>query len=267
MDEKKIKKIIKNSKIMIATPMYGGNCSMHYFNGVLNFVALAYQIKLKFSIETLGNESLISRARNVITDKFMKSDCTHLMWIDADTHFKASDIIELLLLDKDACTGLVCKKSINWQNIKAALNENTFDKLTPDNLKTLGANFAFTGLKGDIDINNIFEIKHAGNAFLMIKKKVLEDYVKTYPHLEYTEYKTNNLNPEEIPDKKFAFFDTGIEKETNHYLSEDYFFSQNVRKMGYKIWACPSLVLGHVGTYNFEGNLPALSKLANFSSS
>jgi hypothetical protein len=263
-----LKNLVKNAKVMIGTPMYGGMCSMSYLHGVLDFMALSYKINLKFTMETLGNESLISRARNKVADKFMQSDCTHLMWIDADTAFKGSDILELLLLNKDVSTGLVCTKEIDWARVRAYINKNNIDNLSEEDLRTLSARFAFTGVKGKIDLKaDSFEIKHAGNAFLMIKRKVFEDYKKSYPQLEYDEYKTNNLDPNEIPKKMFAYFDTGIEEETNHYLSEDYFFSQNVRKMGYKIWACPTLKLGHVGTYCFKGDIQALDRFANLASS
>ena len=248
---------------MIGTPMYGGMCTVNYFHGMIDFVGLASQLKLKIQIETLGNESLISKARNEIADKFMNSDCTHLLWIDADTDFKSEHVLELLFLDKDVSTGLVPHKIIHWDRIKAALNKESVDVLTPYDLRILGNQYAFVGKAGKIETNDIFEIKHAGNAFLMTKKKVYEDYRKAFPEQEYSEYKKNNEDPNEIAKKKFAFFDIKICEESNHYLSEDYFFSQNVRKMGYKIWGCPWVSLGHIGSIVYRGDVKRLGEIAN----
>lgn len=263
MDQKKFEKIIKNSKLMIGTPMYGGMCFSHYVIGLTGLIGLAAQIKLKLDLSLVGNESLISQARNRIADHFMHSDCTHLMWIDADTSFKAEDVLELLLLDKDIVTGLVPTKAIDWGKIKKNATKEAVDGLTAKDLSELGICYAFDGDASKANTKSLFEINHGGGAFLMIKKKVFEDYKEAYPELEYKslrtgrEFGTNSKVPalNKKPEKMFAYFDTCIDKETENYISEDYFFSANARKMGYKIWACPWVKLGHVGTYCFEGNL------------
>jgi hypothetical protein len=38
------------------------------------------------------NESLITRARNALAHNFLKTDCSHLMFIDADIRFNPADI-------------------------------------------------------------------------------------------------------------------------------------------------------------------------------
>ena len=67
-----------------------------------------------------------------------------------------------------------------------------------------------------------------------------------------------------------AFFDTVIDSEafagagsggSDRYLSEDYMFCQFTRKIGISTWLCPWMKLGHVGSYVFNGTLPALGNL------
>jgi hypothetical protein len=58
-----------------------------------------------------------------------------------------------------------------------------------------------------------------------------------------------------------AFFDCGIDPVSKRYLSEDYFFCQNARKIGIKIWMCPWMDLQHVGSYIFKGSLAAIGSL------
>jgi len=183
------KKIIKKSKLMIATPMYGGMCTTHYFTGMIKFVGLCARIGLSFEVKTTGNESLITKARNELAGLFMESDCTHLMWIDADTDFEPESILELLFLDKDVCTGIVPHKKIHWERIKQVLNKDTVDQISPYDMKILGNQYAFIGKEGRIETSKLFEIKHAGNAFLMTKRKVYEDFVEKFPKLWYTKYK------------------------------------------------------------------------------
>ena len=52
-----------------------------------------------------------------------------------------------------------------------------------------------------------------------------------------------------------------IDPRDGRYLSEDYFFCQNVRKMGGKVWLCPWIALQHVGSMIFGGTLADLAQL------
>ncbi|MBT4697802.1 hypothetical protein HOB76_05940, partial [Candidatus Woesearchaeota archaeon] len=66
------------------------------------------------------------------------------------------------------------------------------------------------------------------------------------------------------------YFDTVIDSEaylgsvsggSDRYLSEDYFFCQFARKMGYQIFLCPWMELGHMGSYVFTGSMSSLANL------
>jgi hypothetical protein len=48
---------------------------------------------------------------------------------------------------------------------------------------------------------------------------------------------------------------------SERYLSEDYMFCQMWRKIGGSIWLCPWMKTAHIGTYHFQGDMPAV---ANF---
>ena len=52
-----------------------------------------------------------------------------------------------------------------------------------------------------------------------------------------------------------------ISGKSNRYLSEDYFFCQFVRRIGYKIYLCPWMKLGHMGSYVFSGSMASLANL------
>ena len=48
---------------------------------------------------------------------------------------------------------------------------------------------------------------------------------------------------------------------SDRYLSEDYMFCQMWRKIGGEIYLCPWMKTSHIGTYHFQGDMPAV---ANF---
>ena len=67
-----------------------------------------------------------------------------------------------------------------------------------------------------------------------------------------------------------AYFDTVIDSKaylgeiaggSDRYLSEDYFFCQFVRRLGYNIYLCPWMKLGHMGSYVFSGSMASLANL------
>ena len=56
-----------------------------YFKSCMQLAALAGRQENRIAgSATIGNESLITRARNTIVQLFMDHDYTHLMFIDAD---------------------------------------------------------------------------------------------------------------------------------------------------------------------------------------
>ena len=52
-----------------------------------------------------------------------------------------------------------------------------------------------------------------------------------------------------------------ISGESNRYLSEDYFFCQFVRRIGYEIFLCPWMKVSHMGSYVFRGSMQSLATL------
>ena len=45
-------------------------------------------------------DSLVTRARNKLVTEFLKTDCTHLFFIDADISFEPDDLIRVLAFNK-----------------------------------------------------------------------------------------------------------------------------------------------------------------------
>ena len=114
--EVSVEKLRKN-KLFVATPMYGGMSHGMYVKSCLDLQALCanYGVEVRFSF--IFNESLITRARNYLVDEFLRSDCTHLMFIDSDIGFDPNDVIALSVIaaegtDKHIVCGPYPKKCI-----------------------------------------------------------------------------------------------------------------------------------------------------------
>ena len=112
------------TKLFIGTPSYGGLITADYFKSCLQFAALAATKKVELQFGTIGNESLITRARNTLVQLFMDGDYTHLMFIDADISFDPESIFRMLDLDKEVVTGVYPRKTIDWTKTIRRVKDN-----------------------------------------------------------------------------------------------------------------------------------------------
>lgn len=246
--------------------MYGGQCAGLFCKSATDLSAMAAQYGISLRYYFLFNESLVQRARNYVVDEFLRSDCTHLMFIDSDIGFKAKDVISLLgiqITDPDKykiITGPYPKKTIAWEKVKKAVELGKAEN--PFHLDYYTADYAFNPVKGQtaFRIDEPIEVAEAGTGFMLISRDVFKKYDEAYPQFRYLpdHLRTANFDgSREIT----AFFDCGIDPETKRYLSEDYFFCYNSRKIGISVWMCPWMELQHVGSYIFKGSMAAIGSL------
>jgi len=94
------------TKIFIGTPCYGGMITADYFKSCLRLVNEAPKHDIALQFGTVGNESLVTRARNTLVQLFMDDpgNYTHLLFIDADIGFSEKTVFRMVDLDKDVVT-------------------------------------------------------------------------------------------------------------------------------------------------------------------
>lgn len=257
---------LRKRSIFLATPMYGGQCAGMFARSVADLTALCTRYGITLQMYFLFNESLITRARNYCTDEFMRSNCTHLMFIDSDIGFNPNDVIALLAMQDDnspydVIGGPYPKKCICWEKIKLAVDKGFADE-NPNNLEKYVGDYVFNPRKGTgaIPIGQPVEVSEIGTGFMMIRRRALETYQKAYPELMY---KPDHVRTAAFDGSReiMAFFDCIIDPESKRYLSEDYNFCYHAIKAGLKVWYCPWMQLQHVGTYIFGGSLADLAQI------
>ena len=259
---------LKKYSLFVATPMYGGNCAGSFTKSCtdLSMICAANGIKLRFYF--LFNESLVQRARNYCVDEFLRSESTHMMFIDSDIAFNARDILSLLALQitdpekYNILTGLYPKKTIAWEKIATAAKAGRADK-NPFELELYGADYVFNPIdkkKGTFNLGEPLEIGEGGTGFMLIPRDTFTKYAEAYPELSYL---PDHARTEQFDGSReiTAFFDCIIDPKTKRYLSEDYFFCKKAREIGLRTWTCPWMSLSHIGTHIYKGSMSHIGSL------
>ena len=214
----------------LGIPCYGGMVSEPTMTSFLRFILMAQQYGLNWSLDTMVNESLVTRARNNLMAKMMTNDkATHFMFIDADIRFQPESIFQMIAHDKDVIGGLYPKK---------ALPINYVINLKPT-----------VTVQGDI-----YTVDTMGTGFLLFKRHVYEKLIAAHPESKYVD--DIGLGKQFEP-MMYAIFDCVID-ERGHYLSEDWTFCRRWQAIGGEIWAHSKTLLNHVGHYEFAGDLSKL---------
>jgi hypothetical protein len=257
---------LRKRKIFLATPMYGGQCAGMYARSVADLSAFCAKHQIPLQLYYLFNESLVTRARNYCVDEFMRSDATHLMFIDSDIGFNPQDVIALLALQDDdspydVIGGPYPKKCISWEKIKMAVDKGVADE-NPNELEKFVGDYVFNPKSNqkEIPLGQPVEVLEIGTGFMMVRRKTFEKYRDAYPHLSY---KPDHVRTEHFDGSReiHAYFDCIIDPESKRYLSEDYNFCYHVARANMKVWFCPWMKMQHVGSYIFGGSLADLASI------
>ncbi len=215
---------LKTTRVHICMPCYGGMLTESTFMSYIKWANTARQLGIDWTMETMTNESLISRARNTLTAKFLSNpDSTHLMFIDADIGWEPWHLLVMLNRDVDVIGGLYPMKSLP---VKWCVNGFDGAEEGPDGLQ---------------------EVTKTGTGFLLMKRHVFE---KLNAHPAVKPFNSDIGLPPELNVYMKTYFDTAVRE--NRYYSEDWTFCENWRDLGGKVWVDKRVLLRHTGTYVFD---------------
>jgi hypothetical protein len=216
---------LKTTRVHICMPCYGGMLTESCFMSYIKWSNTCRQLGIDWTMETMTNESLISRARNTLTAKFLHNkESTHLMFIDADIGWEPWHLLVMLNADKDVIGGLYPMKSLP---VKWCVN-------------------GFEGAEVSED-GNLQEVSKTGTGFMLIKRSVFE---KLNAHPATKPFMNDIGLPVELNPYMKTYFDTAVRE--NRYYSEDWTFCENWRDLGGQVWVDKRVLLKHTGTYVFD---------------
>lgn len=249
-------------KIYLGIPMYGGMVSENTFHGVLQLQTWCLQHGIEMKLQTMGNESLITRARNTVVSMMLDElnfVATHLLFIDADIGFTPQNVERLICKNEDVVCGIYPRKCIHWNQTIQAMKENP--NINEDILaaKSMGYNLNFKDHK-NIKIQDGFcEVMEAATGMMLVKREVFTKMKKAFPERKYKSDQIIN-GKRFSSDNCYDFFPVGKfpGDEAERYLSEDYYFSRLWNSMGGKIYADVSMPLTHFGNMAFGGHVGTL---------
>ncbi len=216
---------LRQQRVHICMPCYGGQLTESTFMSFIKWSNTCRQLGLDWTVETMTNESLISRARNTLVAKFLNTPgSTHLMFIDADIGWEPWHLLVMLNADKDVIGGLYP-------------------------MKTMPVKWVVNGVEGGevSEDGNLQEVSKTGTGFMLIKRHVLE---KLNRHPSVKPFANDIGLPAELNQYMKTYFDTAVRE--NRYYSEDWTFCENWRDFGGKVWVDKRVLLKHTGHYVFD---------------
>jgi hypothetical protein len=218
-------------KVLIGTPAYGGRVHLYYMNSLLEF----QKNGLNFTLATLGNDSLITRARNSIISLFyhQREQYTHLLFLDADVRLPAVALKTLMSFNKDVIGAPVPLKAYS-----------------PDGKPQ----FNFAGLDSKV-AEHLYTTKQIGTAVLLLSKSAVIALVEKAiaegrRYRNWTGYDRNNELPQQ---DMFDVFRVGV--VDGEYLSEDFWVCRELTRLGYPVHVTDAVAVTHHGMHGFQANL------------
>jgi len=203
---------------------------------------------IRMTTELVGNESLITRGRSILAEKFLRSGATHFLFIDSDIVFHEDTIIRMLESGHDVVCGAYAKKGITYTDIMALKNPTSLDLQA----HAIGYNINFIKQKNHVVEKGFMEVMEAATGMMMIRRHVLETLREKHK---------DKIVKNDIPGSRDTLpeycllFDTKICPDSKRFLSEDYSFCSLARDAGFKVMIDCTARLGHVGNVTRHTNL------------
>lgn len=233
-------------ELFIATPAYGGQVSTGYTLSLLATLNLLRTAGINNCVHMIGNESLISRARNSCASVARSRKSSKLLFIDADMSWDSNMVYRLFQSDKLVVGGSCPKKAFPIDFAFNVLDEDVKYFNGPKDkasiMKWVANSPSNTG-KGEM------KVKQLGTGFLMIDMRVFERMVEEIPEEVPIYLPPGVINTNEMRD----FFPVKVVGD--RLMAEDWSFCNNCRKLGIDIHFDVMCLCEHTGTFTWKPDM------------
>jgi NDP-sugar pyrophosphorylase family protein len=209
--------------LMIAIPCYDGKVNIRTAFAIAELVPKLDKMGVRLNLVHVSGCSIITKARNKLVRKFMESDCTDFLFVDADVVINTDAVTRLLALasDKDVVAGSYPRRS---KDAKFFL-----DFYLDDDGQL------------EFDEHGLMRVKNVSTGFMLVRRHVFEHMIEKHPEWEYKGDGDGEI--------EHALFDFML--VDGQYIGEDYAFCSRAREDGFKIFLDPMISLPHIGTEEF----------------
>ncbi len=219
-------------KIFIPVICYNHTANTEYMMSLIKLTHYLRSQGIVFQLFPIVFESLVSRARNAAVAHFLASDCSHLLFIDADIEFEPESVMKLLNANKEVVAGVYPKKYHIFERFSSG--EEIVD-------------FPIAGRLNTTE-EGLVESEYLPTGFLLIDRSVFDKLIVHYPELKYR----NDINAYSDLDTFYDFFKVSVR---NGILeSEDWGFCSHWRAIGGRVLIDTTIQLGHSGWVTYHGN-------------
>lgn len=209
----------QGQKVFLAIAAYDG-LGAHCAFALAQTTAALAEAGIGWELAIYSGNCHVDSSRNRLARDFLKSDCTDLVFIDADVAWPAQNMLDLLGYDRDVVAGVYPKKH----------GDDTYPVLLFD---------------GEIwsDTDGLIEVKGVPTGFLRIRRQVLQRLADEAVH-----YNARN----EAQDGAMAMI---FERQVidGALWGGDYVFCRKARAAGFKIYIAPEMRFEHSGEASWTG--------------
>lgn len=216
------------AKVFIATPAYSGDVCWEYCVSLLNATEDLRLFGHAARVEVHPGCCYIQLARIVLVHKFLESDCTDLLFIDADLRFQPDAIRRVVESAGDIVGGLY--------PFKIDTGGFPVRPFTAPQLRYA---------------NGLVEADGLPTGFMRVKRHVIEGMVEKYPERRLEQRQQDGSV--KVMYDLFPCGQIGVD-----WMGEDYQFSRLAKQAGYRCWIYPDLEFSHIGRKAWSGSYAAV---------
>jgi hypothetical protein len=205
--------------VLVGTPAYAGMVHTDFVDSILQFT----NARIPFALMTIGNESLITRARNAIVAAFhARPELTHLLFLDGDVLLPAEGLARMLAHGSDVIGAAVALKGLNADGSRI---------------------FNFGDCVGET--GELYKVTRLGTAALLLSRKAVQTLIDDA---------IANARCYNRPSTSRGNFDAAVHYDVfrvgvigDEYISEDFYACHTLRRLGFDVFVDPLVVTRHHG--------------------